>query len=203
MELGKTTLDALSLGHQSGNINDDTFTKVLDFVYHSISATFPDKATENSQFSALFGLTLDQFQAAAARPQPTPLLQFYTGLTTVLVEAARFDVSVNELKSVLDDKLDEDRLGQVLTAFKQHNGETRFQLALHSVNFSQLVGFSWRLDYNVHSNAMEDMREQSYILTFVVLDQNTNEKREITCQADLAQMNALQAQMKNAIAKKI
>lgn len=205
MELSKSVLDNLALGHSSRQIEDQQFLDILQFIATTLAAKFPNKEEENVQFSRLFNISFDAFhQTHILAPTTTisPQLQFYTSLLTCLTDSSRFDISSIELKSILDDKLDEQRLGLVIDTFKQINTATRAQLALHSVNFSQLVDFHWRLDYNVHSNTLEDMREQTYILTFVVLDKDTNQTKEIVCQADIAQLNELLGQIKSAIAKK-
>jgi hypothetical protein len=130
------------------------------------------------------------------------------GLSTILTESARFDVSANELKGVLDEKIDQNRADLILEEFKKHNKKLRFELTRHSVRLNQLIDFSWRLDYNVHSNALDEMREQKYVLVFTFLDAKDSAnggdgKRTVTCQADLADVNSLLIELKHAIAKKI
>lgn len=207
LDISKITLEALSLAHVStGEIDDIDYQQLLSFAFDSLLKTH-HKQQEDELYSKLITNKKNNISI------------FYTHLTIFITECCRFDYSVNDIKQVLSELLDQDRIDTFITSFTQHKDDIRFILMKYTIQFQTIVDFKWRLDYNVQSNVLEEMKENRYVITIVTTNNNSNtfnnnnninnnsetanNKQEITFNCDLAQLNDLFGHVKDALSQKI
>lgn len=140
MELAKETLKGLA---HFGSLKEDAF-----------------KAIVTSAFAVACGNDEKQvFDSIEAK-------QAYASTISLILEAAKHNAIATELKSTLDDSgVPEARATTILKFYEKSSADVRKQLSLVSINFAAIVDVSWRLDYYVKSDILEQVRQPVYFIT--------------------------------------
>jgi polycomb group RING finger protein 4 len=134
---------------------------------------------------------------AAMKTDALKTKQLYTALLNLAYEAARHDAKLQEISSLVDDRLSSDRLEVFVGLFEAHKAKIRSQLARSGMSFPNIVDIDWRLDYYIQNNQLEQIRTPVYFITLTTQKADTT-RSTVEFTASLEQLQDLLAHVKNA-----
>ncbi len=120
-------------------------------------------------------------------------------LSTLLIEAARFNVKEDDLKSLLIEKnITSDRIAIICEFYSNNQSALSFHLQGIGIGGAQLVDISWRIDYSIRSKHAGRINEPTIFVTLKVMDDN-NTIRNIDMVCNREELQYLIANVRDAI----
>ena len=124
--------------------------------------------------------------------------QAHAALAAFVVESARTDIDDATLGGQLEDAgLSAARVKAISQGFARYKDSVRGQLARTGISFGEIVGFDWRLDYNVRSGDAGKENKAAYLLTLQVRGTD-GEVSDVNISCTPEQLQDLEATVKDA-----
>lgn len=120
---------------------------------------------------------------------PTAVKSLAASLLSCVIEAAKNDLSGQELGAALRDSgLADDRAKLVADAFDSKKTKVRSALGLVGLSFPRVIDVGWRLDYQLRSSSTGKVRSQLYLITLRTMDAHGREgEKQFTCTVEQLQ----------------
>lgn len=125
----------------------------------------------------------------------------FSSLLTVLLEAAKQDSSVEQVKTVFEELgMDVDKAGTLGQGFKQYSQLIRARLDYSAIGAAKIVGIDWRLDYNATTSELRTQNRGVYFISLKVREPvgSSHEVREIQFQATPQQLEDMLGTIRDA-----
>jgi len=186
MELSKEAAEGLTV---LGSLPDAAFKKVLSTAFQAVVRNESSQLQEEEK---LMG------SAEAAQVSQLEVKQSFAAVISCLLEAAKHDVSTEELAPILDEnKVPDDKSKLFLSAYSQMKPEVRAVLARTSFSFPRIVGVDWRLDLFVKSDMLDQVKTPLYFLTLKTR-QNDGSIKDVQFTCNLQELQDLLAKLKDS-----
>jgi len=182
-EIHRDALETLKLGNIDGPFDESTFSNLIEVACNTVA----NEITTPMETKALNKLGKDDLSAK----------QLYAALTTIILEAARHDSTDQELTSLLADRLTQERAVIFVTKFNAYKARIRSALAKHTSAFPNIIDIKWRVDYEVQSGSLEQMRTNLYWITLVT-QEPSGEIKNVEFSASIEQLQDLLSNIKDA-----
>ena len=125
----------------------------------------------------------------------------FTSLLTVLLEAAKQDSSIEQVKTVFEELgMDLDKADTLGQGFKQYSQTIRKRLDYSAIGAAKIVGIDWRLDYNATTSELRTQNRGIYFISLKVREPvgSSQEVREIQFQATTQQLEDMLGTIRDA-----
>mmetsp|Transcript_42173 Transcript_42173/g.98926 ORF Transcript_42173/g.98926 Transcript_42173/m.98926 type:complete len:193 (-) Transcript_42173:96-674(-) len=131
----------------------------------------PEQESSSLEELAPKGTNIEQVKTAVA------------GLTSVLLESAKHDVTVTDFRAALQDQgVSAPEAEKVAAEYERYKPSLRRLLARTQFSLPNLTGVRWRLDQIVQSKHLLHVNEPVFMLRFNILHSNGREEPlEVTC----------------------
>ena len=125
----------------------------------------------------------------------------FNGLLTVLLEAAKQDSTIEQVKTVFEELgMSGDRADTLGQGFKQYSQVMRKRLDYSAIGAGKIVGIDWRLDYNATTSEVRTQNRGIYFVSLKVREPvgSTQEIKEIQFQATPQQLEDMLGTIRDA-----
>ncbi|GAB5370626.1 hypothetical protein AAMO2058_001509600 [Amorphochlora amoebiformis] len=125
----------------------------------------------------------------------------HMALLTFIYEAAKTDMHPVQITSLLEDaKLPEGHIKAISGLFERCKPILRNVLSRNRISFPKLIDIEWRLDHQMRSRTLDQVREAVYLVRLKLKEPTGHEKLiEMTC--NHSELADLHARLKNATLK--
>ncbi|KAF6027426.1 COMMD3 [Bugula neritina] len=123
------------------------------------------------------------------------------GLTSFLLECAKQNVTLDEIRAVLEESnFSPKRIQHFLDVYHQHKDSIRRNLArISSFEKAQIVDVNWRLDYNIKNSQSDKVNQLSYLVDLHTLHPGESEIKIVSMACSLEQLQDLVGKLKDAV----
>ena len=124
----------------------------------------------------------------------------FSGVLTVLLEAAKQDSTVEQVKSVFED-LESTQAELLLSqGFEQYSQQIRARLDYSAIGAGKIVGIDWRLDYNATTSGLRTQNRGVYFVSLKVSEptENSQKVRDMQFQATPQQLEDMLSSVRDA-----
>ena len=125
----------------------------------------------------------------------------FSGVLTVLLEAAKQDSTAEQVKSVFEDLgVNTSRATTLSQGFEQYSQQIRARLDYSAIGAGKIVGIDWRLDYNATTSGLRTQNRGVYFVSLKVSEPtgNSQEVRDIQFQATPQQLEDMLSSVRDA-----
>ncbi|XP_005098094.1 COMM domain-containing protein 3 [Aplysia californica] len=185
MELGSSILENISVAGDAAHISDKAFISLVQ--------------------AACQGVLLEEHRNAVAEnpafkdTDKAILKEAYSGLVTLILEAAKHDSSEQNISSVLEDcKFTTDRISSFAKEFLPQKPHVQLLLGKISSSFPHIVDVDWRLDYYIKNNHLEKVNSAVYLISLKTEVPGSNDIQEVQFSCSLEQLQDLVGKLKDA-----
>ncbi|KAL5006877.1 hypothetical protein ScPMuIL_015683 [Solemya velum] len=187
MDLSSPTLEDLALAGDSVHVPDDVFSVLVKKLFDGIN--------DGNERNISFLSENDRYKNV----DKAAVKQAYGGLVTMVTEAAKNDMEIESLSSLLEDcKFSGDRIAALSKAFLQH--KPQIQILLNSIGNPppHIVDIDWRLDYYIKNNHMDKVNEPVYLVSLKTEEAGKPGLQEVQLSCSLEQLQDLVGKLKDA-----
>ncbi|XP_067657611.1 COMM domain-containing protein 3-like [Haliotis asinina] len=185
MELAPSVVENLSLAGDSSRIPDKCFKTLVSKACQGVlDSRLRDAVSGHPDMK-----DVDKPSLKAA----------YSGLVTLIIEAAKHDSESETIGSILEDcKFSTERINTFNTTFLAQKAS--LQIILGSVGNSppHIVDIDWRLDYYIKNNHLDKVNEPVYLISLKTEQPGNSELQEVQFSCSLEQLQDLVGKLKDA-----
>ncbi|XP_058800268.1 COMM domain-containing protein 3-like [Phymastichus coffea] len=165
MELTETQIKCLINEENFNNLSEDSFEKILQIALSHVCGRF------NTQ-------DLSQIDSS----KPDIVKTAYADITKLLMESARNNATVEELRTLLNyTDLNKILINSFCDAYENHQKEIQENLETVGNSLSHIVDVEWQLDYCIKSNVHNPAGIINYHLSLSTMKNGTIEHIKFTC----------------------
>ncbi|XP_064614454.1 COMM domain-containing protein 3-like [Liolophura sinensis] len=155
MELSSNVLENLSVAGDSAHIPDKQFSRLVTKACEGV--------LENEHRNDIEG------DEAFKDIDKAVLKEAYSGLVTLVIEAAKHDVDTSSMGSVLEEcKFTSDRIDTINKIYQTRKPYLQMLLGRIGTALPHIVDCKWRLDYYIKNNHLEKVNEPVYLIALKV-----------------------------------
>ncbi|XP_061185577.1 COMM domain-containing protein 3-like [Saccostrea echinata] len=185
MELPQSTLDALTLAGDSVHVPDALFPNFLEVAFRGVI-----NSSDRNAIEGVKGLS---------KKDHTTVKEAYSGLVSMVIEAAKQDKDTESLSSLLEDcKFPPERIKQVLDVYQKNKAALQILLGSVGTTPAHIVDVDWRLDYYVKNNHLERVNEAVYLINLKTEVPGKTELQEVQFSCSQEQLQDLVGKLKDA-----
>nr|XP_002125922.1 COMM domain-containing protein 3 [Ciona intestinalis] len=108
------------------------------------------------------------------------LMEVFTGVMCLLLEAGKLDIDEDQLNLLLDDcNFSSSKKESFVSVFNENRSKIREHLGNIGIQLPTLVDVKWRLDYNLKNSSLHKVNELKY--TISLKENSSNEPVEFHC----------------------
>ncbi|KAK3758121.1 hypothetical protein RRG08_006696 [Elysia crispata] len=185
MELGASVLENISLAGDVAHIPDKLFEKfVICACQGVLFEKHRDVVADNPAFKDL---------------ERAILKAAYSGLVTLLLEAAKHDTTEQNLSALLEEcKYTPERIKEFNKIFLAQKSHIQLLLGKVGSSFPHIVDVDWRLDYYMKNNHMEKVNAAVYLISLKTEVPGESELRDVQFSCSLEQLQDLVGKLRDA-----
>ncbi|GFO36466.1 comm domain-containing protein 3 [Plakobranchus ocellatus] len=185
MELSASALEHLSLAGDATHIPDKSFGKlVLCACQGVLLEEHRDVVADNPAFKDL---------------DKAVLKSGYSGLVTLLLEAAKHDSTEQTISTILEEcKYTPERVKELNKIFTIQKPHLQLLIGKIGSSFPHIVDIDWRLDYYMKNNHMEKVNSAVYLISLKTEVAGETELKEVQFSCSLEQLQDLVGKLKDA-----
>ncbi|GFS01289.1 COMM domain-containing protein 3 [Elysia marginata] len=185
MELGASVLENISLAGDVAHIPDKLFGKFLMCACQGVLLEkHRDAVADNPAFKDLEKATLKSA---------------YSGLVTLILEAAKHDTTEQSISTLLEEcKYTPERIKEFTKIFTAQKSHIQLLLGKIGSSFPHIVDVDWRLDYYMKNNHMEKVNSAVYLISLKTEIPGEADTRDIQFSCSLEQLQDLVGKLRDA-----
>lgn len=185
MELGASVLENVSMAGDAAHIPDKLFGKLLMCACQGVLVEkHRNVVAENPAFKDL---------------EKAILKSAYSGLVTIVLEAAKHDTTEQNLSTLLEEcKFTPERIKEFTKIFMAQKSYIQLLLGKVGSSFPHIVDVDWRLDYYMKNNHMEKVNSAVYLISLKTEVSGEADTRDVQFSCSLEQLQDLVGKLKDA-----
>jgi len=182
MDLSEEVTNGLKILADDKNVNEASFKTLVDISF----AILLKQKTETDLLNTLSSVDV------------IALKQGYSGLVSLILEAAKINADPAILGAILEDiKMSSSKIETLSARYSEQKSSIRQMLSITSFHFPHIVDVSWRLDYLIKSNSVEKINTPLYRIALKTEEPEGKTKTvEFSCTMD--QLQDLVSKLKDA-----
>ncbi|KAH9524688.1 COMM domain-containing protein 3 [Bulinus truncatus] len=185
MELSNSVVDNIIIAGDSAFIPDRSFGQLVSCGCQGILLAEHRNFIEDNP--ALKDINKDILKAA------------YSGIVTLIIEAAKHDSTEQNLSSLLEDcKFTPDRIDAFNKIFLSQKSHIQLLLGKVGSSFPHIVDVQWRLDYYIKNNNLEKIDSPVYIINLKTEIPQEQKVQDVQFSCTLEQLQDLVGKLKDA-----
>ncbi|KAK0047140.1 COMM domain-containing protein 3 [Biomphalaria pfeifferi] len=185
MELSASVTENIIIAGDSAFIHDNSYGQLVSCACKGILFEENRNVIENNP--AFKDIDKDVLKAA------------YSGIVTLVIEAAKHDSTAENLSTFLEDcKYTVDRISTFNKIFLSQKSHIQLLLGKVGSSFPHIVDVEWRLDYYIKSNNLEKIDSAVYLINLKTEEPDEQTIKDIQFSCTLEQLQDLVGKLKDA-----